>query len=188
MVAVVGNNGEHSNAGITGQGVSAESVRFWAGSTFDNRSSAKFRVQQNGKLYAMDGVFSGEITATKGSFSGEVSVGSLSGWKVPGIIGIYHMGASLSSVYATGSFSVGSFQRTAKGEYTIRHNIGHTNYTVIHAGIPRSGDILGFLGDFRCTSLSINSIRIQFKDTSNNNHDLDINAAADIIFIGYAIQ
>lgn len=54
-------------AGITGKGSSGDSIRFWAGTTFENRSIAPFRVQQNGKVYMKDAVVEGEINSIIGS-------------------------------------------------------------------------------------------------------------------------
>lgn len=54
-------------AGITGKGSSGDSIRFWAGTTFDNRSIAPFRVQQNGKVYMKDAVVEGEINSIIGN-------------------------------------------------------------------------------------------------------------------------
>ena len=54
-------------AGITGKGSSEDSIRFWAGTTFENRSVAPFRVQQNGKVYMKDAVVEGEINSIIGN-------------------------------------------------------------------------------------------------------------------------
>ena len=54
-------------AGITGKGSSEDSIRFWAGTTFENRSIAPFRVQQNGKVYMKDAVVEGEINSIIGN-------------------------------------------------------------------------------------------------------------------------
>lgn len=54
-------------AGITGKGSSGDSIRFWAGTTFENRSVAPFRVQQNGKVYMKDAVVEGEINSIIGN-------------------------------------------------------------------------------------------------------------------------
>lgn len=40
------------NAGMSGAGTSADSIRFWAGNTYANRGAAPFRVQQDGKAFA----------------------------------------------------------------------------------------------------------------------------------------
>ncbi|GEM_PF-474257 len=50
-----------SNSGITGQGGTGNSVRFWAGDTFANRHKAPFRITQDGSMVANN------MTAT-GSF------------------------------------------------------------------------------------------------------------------------
>lgn len=66
---------ELPNAGITNFGDKEEDsnhVRFWAGSRFEGRNSAKFRVYQNGDLYAFNGTFGGKVV---GDFdSGKVHI------------------------------------------------------------------------------------------------------------------
>lgn len=42
-------------AGITAQGTSGTSVRFWAGSSYSNRANASFRVTHNGSFYSGSG-------------------------------------------------------------------------------------------------------------------------------------
>lgn len=48
-------------AGTTGKGDSDEDIRFWAGSTFEDRANAPFRVLQSGKSIMTSGVFGGFI-------------------------------------------------------------------------------------------------------------------------------
>lgn len=48
-------------AGVTGEGSKGTSVRFWAGSTKENKETAPFRVLQDGTLYASKGVFAGYL-------------------------------------------------------------------------------------------------------------------------------
>ena len=61
-------------AGMTGKGTVADSVRFWAGATFENRGRAPFRVLQDGTAYAErliidgDSTFSGKVKGVVGSF------------------------------------------------------------------------------------------------------------------------
>lgn len=55
-------------AGITGQGTTASSVRFWAGASFENRATAPFQVLQDGTFKATKAYVEGEIHATKGTF------------------------------------------------------------------------------------------------------------------------
>lgn len=46
-----GDQNGKTNAGISGAGVTSSQVRFWAGSTYENSSSAPFRVQQDGTVF-----------------------------------------------------------------------------------------------------------------------------------------
>ena len=82
-------------AGITGVGTANTDVRIWAGSTFENRASAPFRVTQAGKLYATDAEISGKIVATSGEFHGKLyaSEGTIGGFN----IGSNYIGLSNSS-------------------------------------------------------------------------------------------
>lgn len=65
----VGDGQVTADAGITGNGTSWDSVRFWAGETFANRTSAPFKVTQNGSVRATNGDFYGKFTA--GASSGK---------------------------------------------------------------------------------------------------------------------
>lgn len=60
-------------AGITGQGTTASSVRFWAGASFENRATAPFRVLQDGSLHATKAYIEGEVHANSGTFKGTVN-------------------------------------------------------------------------------------------------------------------
>lgn len=175
----VGTGEVSSNAGITGHDNNPLGVRFWAGDTFTNRYSAKFRVLQNGRVYATDGIFSGEISAKK------LTVEDIRGWNVPGIVGIYHLGYAEGMIYNSGKFTVQGVTRSSEGHYIVRHNLGHTKYSVMHTGAARHSGTLGFLGTSRAAMISPNSVELQFKDTENKNHDLDRNAQVDLIFISY---
>lgn len=67
-------------AGMTGSN-QGSLVRIFAGSTYENRASAPFRVTESGELYATKAHIQGEIVATSGSFSGELkgATGTFSG-------------------------------------------------------------------------------------------------------------
>lgn len=58
-------------AGMTGSN-SGSLVRIFAGSTYENRASAPFRVTESGEMYAKKAHIQGEVIATSGSFSGEL--------------------------------------------------------------------------------------------------------------------
>lgn len=57
-------------AGITGQGTTSDSIRFWAGASFENRASAPFRVRQDGKVYMTNAEISGN-SVVRGTLYGE---------------------------------------------------------------------------------------------------------------------
>lgn len=58
-------------AGMTGSN-SGSLVRIFAGSTYESRASAPFRVTESGEMYATKAHIQGEVVATSGSFSGEL--------------------------------------------------------------------------------------------------------------------
>ena len=70
-------------AGITGKGTTDDAIRFWAGASFENRATAPFRVQQNGKAIATnlhiseESTFAGELKGASGSFYGIVKISLL---------------------------------------------------------------------------------------------------------------
>ena len=59
------------NAGITNEGTLEQNVRFWSGTSYENRENAPFRVLQNGDLIANKGTFGGTVA------SDEVNVGKI---------------------------------------------------------------------------------------------------------------
>lgn len=57
-------------AGITGNGTAANSIRFWAGASFENRATAPFRVMQDGSVVMSKAQVEGVINAISGSIGG----------------------------------------------------------------------------------------------------------------------
>lgn len=57
-------------AGITGNGTASDSIRFWAGASFENRKSAPFRVMQDGSVVMSKAQVDGVINAISGSIGG----------------------------------------------------------------------------------------------------------------------
>lgn len=51
---------------MTGHGTAANSIRFWAGASFENRATAPFRVMQNGSVVMENAVVKGEAHINKG--------------------------------------------------------------------------------------------------------------------------
>ena len=65
-------------AGITGQGTTASSVRFWAGASYENRETAPFRVQQDGSVVMTKSDIKGKVNATSGAIGGfEIASGRI---------------------------------------------------------------------------------------------------------------
>ena len=61
---------ECKKVGMTSEGSSADTIRIWAGADNKNKSSAPFRVQQNGKVFATDGEFKGTVNMDNGYLGG----------------------------------------------------------------------------------------------------------------------
>lgn len=57
-------------AGITGNGTASDSIRFWAGASFENRKTAPFRVMQDGSVVMSKAQVDGVINAITGSIGG----------------------------------------------------------------------------------------------------------------------
>ena len=194
----VGDGTVTANAGITGTGTGSDQVRFWAGKPFDdgtaqgNRFWAPFRVYQDGRLVANSATIAGSISASTATFTGNVSVGSLSGWNIPGVKTICHYGSGLrGTIYSQGGCQISSINRSGTGEYIVYHNIGHTNYVVLWQGQARTNspysDSAGFRGTIGVTSTSSSSFKIICVDTDNNRHDVgDKDDAIDLVILGYA--
>lgn len=65
-------------AGITGQGTTASSVRFWAGASFENRATAPFRVMQDGSVVMTKATVEGTVNAKQGQIGGfEITQGRI---------------------------------------------------------------------------------------------------------------
>lgn len=57
-------------AGMTGQGMAANSIRFWAGASFENRATAPYRVMQDGSVVMTKATVEGVINAISGYIGG----------------------------------------------------------------------------------------------------------------------
>ena len=68
-IQVAGDN-QSILAGMTGNGTTADSIRFWAGASFENRTTAPFRVKQDGSVVMTKADIEGKIKATSGSIGG----------------------------------------------------------------------------------------------------------------------
>ena len=68
-IQVAGDN-QSILAGITGNGTASDSIRFWAGASFENRKTAPFRVMQDGSVVMSKAQVEGVINAISGSIGG----------------------------------------------------------------------------------------------------------------------
>lgn len=68
-IQVAGDN-QSILAGMTGNGTTAASIRFWAGASFENRATAPFRVMQDGSVVMTKATVEGVIRAITGSIGG----------------------------------------------------------------------------------------------------------------------
>jgi len=78
-IQVAGDN-QSILAGMTGNGTTAASIRFWAGASFENRATAPFRVMQDGSVVMTKATVEGVIKAITGSIGGfAISQGLIGG-------------------------------------------------------------------------------------------------------------
>ena len=76
-IQVAGDN-QSILAGMTGQGTTAASIRFWAGASFENRETAPFRVRQDGGVVMTKADIEGKVNATSGAIGGfEIASGRI---------------------------------------------------------------------------------------------------------------
>lgn len=76
-IQVAGDN-QSILAGMTGNGTTADAIRFWAGASFENRTTAPFRVKQDGSVVMTKADIEGKVKATSGSIGGfKISSGQI---------------------------------------------------------------------------------------------------------------
>lgn len=76
-IQVAGDN-QSILAGITGNGTSSDSIRFWAGASYENRKTAPFRVRQDGGVVMTKADIKGKVIATSGAIGGfEIASGRI---------------------------------------------------------------------------------------------------------------
>lgn len=169
------------NAGIIGNSeINPDGIRFYAGGyTFD---TAPYIVYESGKIVAQNAEVTGKITCDS------LTVNNLENWKVPGVVCIYHMGYTDGELYSSNGKHITniSFNSSAQN-YVISHNIGHTNYTVMHMGCTRANDTSPFRGIMSITNITPNLCTVYFVDTEGDAHYVgDSKTALDFILMEFA--
>lgn len=179
-VITVGAGVDNSRAGMTGSNAE-DQVRFWAGTTYDKRRTAPFRVHDNGSMVATNGTFTGSVTCNN------LTVTNRAQWFGPGVVCICdYDGYTIRQQYSVGGKTISKITNSNDKSIKLTHNIGHTNYSVIAVGSGRRSTS-GFLGSAGCYDMSAYACTITFKDTDNNWHrpGLKGNDTVDIIILSH---
>lgn len=146
-----------SNAGITGNGASSGSVRFWAGSTFSGRDTAPFRVYQNGDVACNNANLTGTFsTSSSGariviSTSGQISeISSYNGSSY--LTGKYDCNFS-DSFGGSGRWMI--YARDTSG--TVTSQAAVTGLTLSVSSKISGGNTLGITASGKVVTLSCNN-------------------------------
>ena len=128
-------------AGMTGSN-SGSLVRIFAGSTYENRASAPFRVTESGEMYATKAHIQGEVVATSGSFSGELkgATGTFSG-ELKAATGTF----SGELKAATGTFS-GNISITTAYNYKLLIDSEFAEFRIYDERSQSAASLQGFSG------------------------------------------
>lgn len=111
-------------AGMTGQGTAASSVRFWAGTSFENRSYAPYRVMQDGSVVMEKATVKGEAYINKGTINNAD-------------LGNVVINGSIASAFKNGYFKLGG----SAGGGIIVSTLGlQNNNNVVIPGISSGWD------------------------------------------------
>lgn len=134
-------NDQSIKAGITGNGTAESSVRFWAGASYGNRTTAPYRVLQDGSFIATKGTITGTIYANAGTIggfeiaSGRIGVSSSSGQTTGSGLSLYSSFIKFSDSYcwasigtnvlptSTGIVGVGRFTNNTPNTYGTNYGI-----------------------------------------------------------------
>ncbi len=156
-------------AGITGEGTEDTSVRIWAGASKENKTTAPFRVLQNGKAIMSNAEVSGTVNANSGTIGGfEIASGRIgaaaSSQATSGEgLSLYNDFIKFADSYrwamigtnvlpaSTGAVGVGRFENTTPNSYMTNYGIfvtvtgGLTNIAFSAVGdIVCKGDITAY--------------------------------------------
>lgn len=110
-------------AGMTGQGTAASSVRFWAGTSFENRAYAPYRVMQDGSVVMEKATVKGEAYINKGT----ITNADLNNVIIKG---------SIANAFRNGYFALGG---SAGGEITVSTLGLQNNNNVVITGTSSGG-------------------------------------------------
>lgn len=148
---IVVNQGGSQTAGMTGNTSGDSSIRFWAGSSFEGRGSAPYRVTQGGKLYATGVDISGKITATSGSFTGSITAesGKIGGWNITKTY-IDSVSGNGRLYIASNDDSASNYIQATGSDGVVRFSLSK-NGVLTATGVNITGAITGTSGLFQGT-------------------------------------
>lgn len=114
-------------AGMTGSN-SGSLVRIFAGSTYENRASAPFRVTESGEMYATKAHIQGEVVATSGKFdNGTISNCVFNSLKSSDNSFVYNStGLSISAEFSLKAYGYTLKMEREFADFIIQNGSGHT--------------------------------------------------------------
>lgn len=170
-------------AGITGNGTADTSVRFWAGASYGNRTTAPYRVLQDGSFVATKGTITATIYANAGTIggfeiaSGRIGVSSSSGQTTGSGLSLYSSFIKFSDSYrwasigtnvlpaSTGVVGVGRFTNKTPNSYGTNYGLLiEASGALVNLGIVSNGAIVcnSYVADYGISKLtpSVNTCHI----------------------------
>ena len=173
-IITVGDGTRSSRAGLTGVGTSSDSVRIWAGTNHGNRTSAPFRVLDNGSMVATNGTFTGNVTCTSLIAQNiDSSKFSIPGLKCAGRCNWTGSSASFGYLFTTKELRM-SPSRVATGRFRFTLSGAHSTDYVVLCSIdnPNTNIASGFRGSYQIGPRYSDHFDIHWFDTDGNAHDL----------------
>lgn len=174
-IITVGDGSSSSRAGLTGVGTSSDSVRIWAGTNHGNRTSAPFRVLDNGSMVATNGTFTGNVTCTSLIARNiDSSNFSIPGLKCAGRCNWTGSSAPFGYLFTTKDFRITS-SRVATGRFRFTlSNAPSTNYVVLCSiDNPTTNIGSGFRGSYQIGPRYTDHFDVHWFDTNGDAHDLN---------------
>ena len=152
--------GDDSNikAGITGQGTADDSVRFWAGTSYENRGISPFRILQSGRGYFREAVIlTNQYNQEQGGICGDIGsttdgirafFGSTYSSRAIAPMRIYDDGSLVATKGNIGNFQIdnGNLKNTDGSATIISEATNNGNNTQVVIGRDYNNQIIGGRG------------------------------------------
>jgi hypothetical protein len=173
-IVTVGDGTKSSRAGLTGVGTSSDSVRIWAGTNHGNRTSAPFRVLDNGSMVATNGTFTGNVTCTSLIAQNiDSSKFSIPGLKCAGRCNWTGSSASFGYLFTTKELRM-SPSRVATGRFRFTLSGAHSTDYIVLCSIdnPTTNINSSFRGSYQMGPRYSDHFDVHWFDTDGSAHDL----------------